>query len=151
MLYLCSHYYSLLFCSPSFPFSLRFLFCLPFHSFTLFSFCDFVVLCDRMSCKCTAACGCVQLRVVACGCVWLRVDACGCVWLRVAACGCVWLRVAACGYVWLRVAACGCVWLCGCASYPIKMQKMQRTRFFYLTVDLSSSSLSLLFFSILSL
>src|SRR5271163_4280144 len=80
MLYLCSHYYSLLFCSPSFPFSLRFLFCLPFHSFTLFSFCDYVILCDRMSCKCTAACGCVQLRVVACGCVWLRVAACGCVW-----------------------------------------------------------------------
>jgi hypothetical protein len=110
MLYLCSHYYSLLFCSPSFPFSLRFLFCLPFHSFTLFSFCDYVILCDRMSCKCTAACGCVQLRVVACGCVWLRVASCGCVRLRVAACGCVWLRVA----------ACGCVW---CASYPKKNAK----------------------------
>src|SRR5271163_1050 len=103
MLYLCSHYYSLLFCSPSFPFSLRFLFCLPFHSFTLFSFCDYVILCDRMSCKCTAACGCVQLRVVACGCVWLRVGACGCVWLRVV-----------------------------CFIPKKKMQKMQRTRFFYL-------------------
>src|SRR5271163_2208798 len=120
----------------SFSFSLPFLFCLPFHSFTLFSFCDYVILCDCMSCKCTAACGCVWLRVVACGCVWLRVVACGCVWLRVAACGCVW-----------------------CASYPIKMQKMQRTRFFYLSSpppsllsSLSSSpSLSFLFFSILSL
>src|SRR5271163_4155551 len=77
----------LLFPSPSASFSASLSTLLP---------CDYVILCDCMSCKCTAACGCVQLRVVACGCVWLRVDACGCVWLRVAACGCVWLRDTGC-------------------------------------------------------
>ena len=69
---------------------------------------------------------CMWLRAVACGCVWLRVASCGCVRLRVAACGCVWLRAAACGCVWLHVAACGVL------HTQKKMQKMQRTRFFYL-------------------